>query len=459
MNSDNKNSASGTGPDLDRLLENAAKKSALSDSGDQTVEKARSEITAQTDLMIKEIEERRARREARQREMEKQILAEKKAKAKKQNRDNSDIVSPLSTGPRPSAKTPKTSNAPAQDDVLSNKKTDVRPPSRSEGENRGKTASRVKRPSASVPEKSTASGEKTGKGTNASSASSPGIMSKRRSAPSGETQKIPRITETVRQDLTAHTPPRETKNAASAPRERKESDMPKTQDNHMSVGSEPTPQPEEKAKSKKKNGDNKVLKEIRDWVFYIALAVVIALLIRSFVFTLVKVEGTSMEPTLQGSDKLYVNRFFYKPEKGDVIVFKPASDPKRPYIKRVIATEGDTLYIDFETGDVYVNDKIIDEPYIKDKTMRTGSYIMDYIANGRYSRDNPIVIEKDHVFVMGDNRNNSKDSREIGQVPEDEIVGGTVFRFWPIKNFGSVSYPFETSYLTEDEDNNLTSLS
>ncbi len=202
-----------------------------------------------------------------------------------------------------------------------------------------------------------------------------------------------------------------------------------------------------------------MLKEIRDWVLCLVIAVALALVIRNFVFTLVKVQGASMQPTLQENDRLYVNRFFYKPEKGDVIIFKPESDPDRPYVKRVIATEGDTVYIDFENGDVYVNGQVIDEPYIKDKTTRTGAYIMECIANGQYSKDNPIVVEKDKVFVMGDNRNNSRDSREIGQVPENEIVGGAVFRFWPVSNFGSVAYPIETSYLIEDEKHNFTFVS
>ena len=84
---------------------------------------------------------------------------------------------------------------------------------------------------------------------------------------------------------------------------------------------------------------------------------------------------------------------------------------------------------------------------------------MELIASGRYSKDNPIVVEKDKIFVMGDNRNNSKDSRELGQVPEDEIIGGAVFRFWPIGDFGSVAYPIETSYLVEDKDHNFTFVS
>lgn len=179
-------------------------------------------------------------------------------------------------------------------------------------------------------------------------------------------------------------------------------------------------------------------KELRDWVVAILIAAALAFVIREFVFTLVKVQGESMEPTLQNEDRLYLNRLFYTPKKGDVIVFKPASDPKRPYVKRVIATEGDTVYIDFKTSDVYVNDLIISEPYISEKTELMGNYIMSLIAKGEYSKDMPIVIQPGYIFVMGDNRNNSRDSRELGQIPLNEVMGGAVFRFWPLKNFGSV---------------------
>ncbi len=162
----------------------------------------------------------------------------------------------------------------------------------------------------------------------------------------------------------------------------------------------------------------------------------ITFLLKSFVFTLVRVDGESMVPTLQNEDRLYVNKFFYTPEKGDIIIFTPASDPERPYVKRVIATEGDTVYIDFETGDVYVNDEIIEEDYISEKTAHKGSYINPVIQYGGYSRENPIVVAEDHIFVMGDNRNASKDSRELGQIPVDEVMGHALFRFWPFDEFG-----------------------
>lgn len=192
-------------------------------------------------------------------------------------------------------------------------------------------------------------------------------------------------------------------------------------------------------------------KELRDWVAAILIAVVLALVIRNFVFTLVKVQGESMEPTLQDADRLYVNRLLYDAEKGDVVIFVPKSDPKRPYVKRVIATEGDTVYIDPKTGDVYVNDVCLEEPYIMDKSTRMGSYIYKLMEKNQYSKDKPIVIQPGHIFAMGDNRNNSKDSRDIGQVSKDEIIGGAVFRFWPLNNVGTLHEEATVSCIDFDD--------
>lgn len=195
------------------------------------------------------------------------------------------------------------------------------------------------------------------------------------------------------------------------------------------------------------------VKELREWVIAIAAAVIIAFVIREFVFTLVNVKGASMEPSLHENDRLYVNRLFYKPEKGDVVIFRPATDPKRPYVKRVIATEGDTIYIDFITGNVYVNDEVIDEPYIKEKTHTSEAYINSLIKNGDYSKDNPIVIQPGYVWCMGDNRNNSLDSRQLGPIPKDEIIGGAVFRFWPLNSIGGVHQDSEeVSFMIDGDD-------
>lgn len=464
MDSNNRNSTGENGSELNRILEDAANKAARSSSSnDPTLEKARSEINAQADLMLREIEERRARRMARQREMEQQILAEENAKARRMARAKASESSVLSSGTRPSAKTESSKPAPSvssADSVFSNSsRPDARPaPMPTSPENQRNGTARESSRGGNTP-KNSARPVHPSSSSGKTSGTPQGRPAKRQTVTPGQTQKMPKITESVAQNPSSRA--RTESRAADGSQSNRASASRVVKNDASPTRSQmpPNHQSGKKTKAKKKNGEINMLKEIRDWVLCLVIAVALALVIRNFVFTLVKVQGASMQPTLQENDRLYVNRFFYKPEKGDVIIFKPESDPDRPYVKRVIATEGDTVYIDFENGDVYVNGQVIDEPYIKDKTTRTGAYIMECIANGQYSKDNPIVVEKDKVFVMGDNRNNSRDSREIGQVPENEIVGGAVFRFWPVSNFGSVAYPIETSYLIEDEKHNFTFVS
>lgn len=443
---DNKNQVpanNGRSKDLNRFGESSKSKSAANSSGagDPAIEKARSEINAQTSSMLREIEERRKRRLARQREMEQQIQAEEEAKARRMARIKAqEELSRSISQPGASIKKP-VPTVSSSDSIFSNKNT---PSEISDmfAARRSKNSDTLEH----TKERATISPQEGRRAV--------------RSVASGETQVMPKITEAVPQSThakhsakavrRAQTPvrPQSARPAGSKSAERTNAVRTDKNENKQIQKTKHT-------KQKKTKGEFNMLKEVRDWVIAIAVAVVLALLIRNFVFTLVQVQGHSMEPTLQENDRLYVNRLFYTPKKGDVVIFEPASDPNRPYIKRVIATEGDTVYIDFETGDVYVNDEVIDEPYINGRTTHSGSYINMLISEGAYSRDNPIVVEKDKIFVMGDNRNNSKDSREIGQVPKDELLGGAVFRFWPLNKFGSVTYKTTASYLIEDENMNF----
>lgn len=169
-------------------------------------------------------------------------------------------------------------------------------------------------------------------------------------------------------------------------------------------------------------------KEAFDWVFSIAVALVIAMLIRHFVFTIVKVDGPSMNPTLTHGDRLFTRRLMYNPAVGDVIIFRPPNSPSTPYVKRIIALEGQTVDIDPATGAVSVDGKVYDEPYIKEPITRMGD--MEF----------PYTVPKDCVFVLGDNRNNSHDSRDtdVGAVPEENIIGKAQFRLLPFNTFGSI---------------------
>lgn len=199
---------------------------------------------------------------------------------------------------------------------------------------------------------------------------------------------------------------------------------------------------EESLETETKNGKS-FFKEIIEWVEAIAIAVVVALILRNYVLTFAKVDGASMEPTLQHSNMLYVNKVAYTPQRGDIVIFEPASAPNHPYVKRVIAIAGDTVYIDFANGDVYVNGEVIDEPYINGPTALEGEYIRLLKMSGKYDRQHPIVIPEGHFWAMGDNRNNSRDSRSIGPVPEEELMGHAVFRFWPVDKMCTLDHDYE----------------
>lgn len=166
-------------------------------------------------------------------------------------------------------------------------------------------------------------------------------------------------------------------------------------------------------------------KELMEWIKAILWAVVIAFVIRTFVFTVVRVDGPSMMPTLQNNDRLIVWRMFYKPHQDDIIIFHPARAPKDCYVKRVIATEGQEVFVDYEENAVYVDGKKIDEPYIAE-AMRA-----------RYE-SKAMEVPRGCVFAMGDNRNNSSDSRDpsIGFIDESAILGKAMLRFWPFTAAG-----------------------
>ncbi len=135
-----------------------------------------------------------------------------------------------------------------------------------------------------------------------------------------------------------------------------------------------------------------------------------------------------MEPTLWENDKLIVSDLFYTPEYGDIVVLRKDSFSVDPIVKRVIATEGQTIDIDFDLGKVYVDGVELDEPYINEPTKRD----LDF--------DDPVTVPENHIFVMGDNRNASSDSRDadIGMVDERYIIGREIIRIFPLESFGAV---------------------
>lgn len=174
---------------------------------------------------------------------------------------------------------------------------------------------------------------------------------------------------------------------------------------------------------------DKMVKEIFSWVKEIAIILLITWLIITFVAQNTKVSGQSMEPTLHDKDFLIINKFIYnftKPAKGDIIVFPHNGNNKELYIKRVIGLPGDE--IELKNAQVYVNGAALYEDYISETTIEKGNITF------------PFTVPEGEYFVMGDNRNNSRDSRftDVGTVPLDEIVGKASVRLFPMSDFGLI---------------------
>ena len=185
----------------------------------------------------------------------------------------------------------------------------------------------------------------------------------------------------------------------------------------------------EAARDIKKEGERpeSARSEIYDWIQCIVAALVICVLLFSFGLRLVDVVGSSMYPTLENGDKVIVSNIFYEPKQGDIIVFRKDAYREEPLVKRVIAVGGQTVDIDFDLGIVYVDGVPLDEPYIAEPTTES----LDFSG--------PVTVEEGTVFVMGDNRNHSTDSRysQIGCVDVRCIMGKVYYTVFPIKNFGN----------------------
>lgn len=167
----------------------------------------------------------------------------------------------------------------------------------------------------------------------------------------------------------------------------------------------------------------KVKNEAFEWIKSILLAVVIAIIIKTFIFNTTYVLGNSMYPTLHEKDRLFTNKVLYlidEPSRGDIVVLHAPDEIKKDYIKRVVGIEGDMVQI--KNGEVYLNDEKLNE---------------EYIAPNSYTNEElEIKVGNGEVFVLGDNRlkNASKDSRYFGTVDIDEITGKAFFRYYPFND-------------------------
>lgn len=187
-----------------------------------------------------------------------------------------------------------------------------------------------------------------------------------------------------------------------------------------------------------KNADGQQGKAVHDDSFSLKTSlrsVLLSVAIAFFVFVLISIflkptviHGYSMAPTLTHGDRAIAMVYGYKPSYGDVIIIKDQHVDNKYIVKRIIGLPRDTINIDFATGEVVRNGALLEEPYLYEPTTMPGDVLF------------PLTVPEGHVFVMGDNRNNSTDSRTTytGMIPIENIEGKLLFRLYPFENLGEI---------------------
>lgn len=178
---------------------------------------------------------------------------------------------------------------------------------------------------------------------------------------------------------------------------------------------------------------------IFDWLEVLVHAIIAVVICFTFVFRIATIDGPSMENTLHDGERIVISNLFYEPKVGDIVVISrnkensvyTMNEQNTPIIKRIIALEGQTVDIDFEAGVVYVDGVALEEPYTKTPT------------NANHGIQFPVTVDEDCVFVLGDNRNDSLDSRspqigEYGMIDTRYILGKALFRILPLDKIGGI---------------------
>jgi signal peptidase I len=175
--------------------------------------------------------------------------------------------------------------------------------------------------------------------------------------------------------------------------------------------------------------DESTASMLYEWADALVYALIAIVLLFTLVFRMTGVVGGSMQPTLYENDKLIISNILYEPKPGDIVVVTKRSFREEPIVKRVIAVAGQTVDLDKTTGAVYIDGVLLEEDYVSEKlTYELGD--MQF----------PIYVEEGHIFVMGDNRNHSTDSRNtaVGLIDTRMVLGKVLFRIFPITSIGSV---------------------
>lgn len=191
---------------------------------------------------------------------------------------------------------------------------------------------------------------------------------------------------------------------------------------------EETLQPDQEKKGEEKTSFKQ---DLYYWTQALIVVLVGLILVCTLAGRVIRVVGSSMVPTLHQNDLLLLWSVGYTPQRGDVIVLRKESFMSYPVVKRVIATGGEHVTVDYTTGTVSVDGVVLDEPYINELMVDTGSPNMTVLD---------VTVPEGSVYVLGDNRNNSSDSRhqDLGTVDERYILGKALFRIFPLTAFGAV---------------------